>query len=96
MKALIVIPDIRKVLTILIVIFIPTPTTIIIGSTEYSGLLSDESSDKERKPDYRIVKSYVLARGLVTFTESTRKTETTAIILKGENVIRLFKKELEN
>lgn len=49
-------------------------TTIITGSTEYSGLLNDESSDKSRKPNYRMIKSYVLTRGLVTLTESTRKT----------------------
>lgn len=49
-------------------------TTIITGSTEYSGLLNNESRDKARKPNYSMIKSYVLTRGLVTLTESTRKT----------------------
>ena len=41
----------------------------------------------EKPPNYRMVKNYVLARGLVALTECTRKTDTTAVILTKDNVI---------
>lgn len=87
-EALIIISDISKVPIIIIIIFITTfTTTIIIGPTEYSGLLSEESGDTEKQPHYRMMKNYVLTRGLVTLTGSSQEKRNHSNYFNKENVI---------
>lgn len=85
-KTLTVIRDISKVP--IIIIFITSFTTAReIDPTKYSGLLSGESIDTEKQSYYRMMKNYVLTRGLVTLSMSSQKNRHHSNYFNRENVI---------
>ena len=80
------IPDISKVP--IIIIFITTfTTTLEIDPAKYSRLLSGESGDTEKQSYYRMMKNYVLTRGLVTLSRSGQKNRHHSNLFIRENVI---------
>lgn len=86
LKTLTMIPDISKVP--IIIIFITTfTTTLEIDPAKYSRLLSGESGDTEKQSYYRMMKNYVLTRGLVTLSRSGQKNRHHSNHFNRENVI---------